>query len=112
MSKLADMGPGTSFHRVFADHDPAVDPAKARRVVLSTARMSVNTLEKALEGKVEQLFVVGDAAAARMWAAASYEGQHFARLIGEPNAPRTFSEAYFSDFDGSLMPMPGDMKRG
>ena len=27
-SKLADMGPGTSFHRVFGDHDPAIDPPR------------------------------------------------------------------------------------
>jgi thioredoxin reductase len=80
-------------------------------VVLATARTSVNGLEKALEGKVAQLFVVGDAAAARMWAAASYEGQHFARMVGEPGAPRSLTEAYFREFDASLMPMPGDMKR-
>lgn len=80
-------------------------------VVLSTARMSVNHLEQQLRGKVEQLFVVGDAAAARMWAAASYEGQVFARMIGEPGAPKSFSEAYFSEFDASTMPIPGHMKR-
>jgi 2,4-dienoyl-CoA reductase-like NADH-dependent reductase (Old Yellow Enzyme family)/NADPH-dependent 2,4-dienoyl-CoA reductase/sulfur reductase-like enzyme len=80
-------------------------------VVLSTARMSVNGLEPRLQGRVEQLFVVGDAAAARMWAAASYEGQHFARMIGESGAPRSFSEAYFTPFDASFMPIPGGMQR-
>jgi hypothetical protein len=55
----------------------------------------VNALEKELSGKVKQLFTVGDALAARMWATASYEGHKFARYIGEPNAPTSVSEVYF-----------------
>jgi NADPH-dependent 2,4-dienoyl-CoA reductase/sulfur reductase-like enzyme len=98
----------TAFN-VFTQEEHVI--ADVDGVVLSTARVSVNDLEKALEGKVAQLFVVGDAAAARMWAAASYEGHHFARLVGEPGAPKSFSEAYFQPFDNSLMPVPGNMKR-
>lgn len=64
-------------------------------VVLSTGRVSVNTLEKELDGKVAQLFVVGDAAAARMWATASYEGHKFARYIGELSAPSSIADVYF-----------------
>jgi 2,4-dienoyl-CoA reductase-like NADH-dependent reductase (Old Yellow Enzyme family)/thioredoxin reductase len=100
-------------HRVvaFDVHSDEERVLAVDHVVLATARVSVNGLEKALAGKVEQLFVVGDAAAARMWAAAAYEGHHFARQIGEPGAPKSWSEAYFRDFDVTLMPMPGDMKR-
>jgi 2,4-dienoyl-CoA reductase-like NADH-dependent reductase (Old Yellow Enzyme family) len=65
-------------------------------VVLSTGRVSLNGLEKELDGKVPQLFTVGDALAARMFAAASYEGHKFARYIGEPNAPRSIGEVLFS----------------
>lgn len=68
-------------------------------VVLSTARESLNELEKELDGQVPQLFTVGDALAARMWAAASFEGQKFARYIGEPNAPRSVADVYFGASD-------------
>ncbi len=72
--------------RVIADVDA---------VVLATGRVPQNQIEKALTGKVDQLFVVGDALSARMWAASTHEGHKFARLIGEPGAPRSFSEIYF-----------------
>jgi hypothetical protein len=65
-------------------------------VVLATGRLSVNQLERELEGKVAQLFTVGDAASARMWATASYEGHKFARYVGEPERPSTIGEAYFT----------------
>lgn len=65
-------------------------------VVLATGRLSVNHLERELEGKVAQLYTVGDAASARMWATASYEGQKFARYVGEPDKPATIGEAYFT----------------
>lgn len=81
-------------------------------VVLVTSRQSVNGLEQALLGKVAQLFTAGDAASARMWAAATYEGHMFARLIGEPGAAASTSEAYFADFDMTSLPIPGDMKLG
>ena len=58
-------------------------------VVLSTARVPLDGLAQALEGKVAQLFTIGDALAARPLAAATYEGQKFARCIGEPGAPAT-----------------------
>lgn len=80
-------------------------------VVLATGRLSVNHLEQELEGKVAQLFAIGDAAAARMWAAASYEGHLFARHIGEPGAPKSLADAYFEPFDTDLFPIPGDTKR-
>ena len=66
-------------------------------VVLITARLSQGrTLERELEGKVDQLYAVGDAAAPRSYLDATYDGQRFARLIGEPDAPRTTGEAIFS----------------
>ncbi len=81
-------------------------------VVLATSRAAENDLESALNGNVAQLFVIGDAAAARMWAAATYEGHMFARAIGEPGAPTNIGEAYFAEFDMASLPYPADMKFG
>ena len=58
MSKLADMGPGTSFHRVLADHDPAVDPAKTRRVVLSTGKVHFDLAKYRSENKITDVALI------------------------------------------------------
>jgi hypothetical protein len=81
-------------------------------VVLATGREPVSELASDLAGQVTQLFLVGDALAARPLAAATYEAQKFARLIGEPNAPRNFREAYFSPDAEEVTPMPADIRRG
>ncbi|MDG2005039.1 MAG: FAD-dependent oxidoreductase [Novosphingobium sp.] len=75
-------------------------------LVLSTGRLPMDSLARQLEGKVTQLFTIGDALAARPFAAAAYEGQKFARLIGEEGAPATFSEAYFRPKEPELFPTP------
>jgi len=80
-------------------------------VVLSTGREPVDELSRALEGKVSQLFTIGDALAARPLAAASYEGQLFARHIGEAGAPATVAEAYFRADAPALTPFPADVSR-
>jgi len=77
-------------------------------VVLSTARIPQNGLTQELTGKVAQLYTVGDALAARPWAAAAYEGQKFARYIGEPGAPTTVGEAYFLQDSPEVMPLPAE----
>jgi hypothetical protein len=61
-----------------------------------------------LEGKVAQLFTIGDALAVRPLATAAFEGQKFARLIGEPGAPKSVSEAYFRSDDAGVYPAPAD----
>ena len=85
------------------------EPADA--VVLVTGREPQDGLARALEGKVAQLFTIGDALAARPLAAASYEGQMFARLIGEPGAPATVCEAYYRPDAPELTPFPADVPR-
>lgn len=84
---------------------------KADAVILSAGRVPQDALARALEGTVEQLFTIGDALAARPLAAATYEGQKFARLIGEPGAPRTFREAFFRPDDPEMAPLPADRER-
>jgi hypothetical protein len=57
---------------------------------------------------VAQLFTIGDALAPRMCGAATFEVHKFARFIGEPGAPGSIADAYFSDDDPTLAPIPGD----
>lgn len=83
-----------TVYDVYSEEERTIGGVDA--VVLSTGRVSVNELEKELDGKVSQLFAVGDALSARMWATASYEGHKFARYIGEPDAPRSVGELYFA----------------
>ena len=83
----------------------------ADAVILSTAREPADGLARALEGKVAQLYTIGDALAARMLAAATYEGQKFARLIGEPGAPATVSEVWFAPDDPATAMLPADAPR-
>jgi hypothetical protein len=80
-------------------------------VVLSTGRLPLNDLEHELEGKVGQFFVIGDALAPRFLSNASYEGQKFARLIGEPSAGRSIVDVYFAPDDPDTMPFPADVAR-
>jgi len=75
-------------------------------VVLATGRIPVDDLSRALEGKIEQLFTIGDALAVRPFAAAAYEGQKFARLIGVPGAPSSVAQAYFREDDPAVYPSP------
>jgi pyruvate/2-oxoglutarate dehydrogenase complex dihydrolipoamide dehydrogenase (E3) component len=85
------------------------EPADA--VILSTAREPVDGLARALEGRVPQLYAIGDALSARMLAAAVYEGQKFARLIGEPGAPADVTEAWFAPDDPATTLLPADVVR-
>jgi 2,4-dienoyl-CoA reductase-like NADH-dependent reductase (Old Yellow Enzyme family) len=91
-------------YAVFGGREETFEEVDA--VVLATGRQSVDALAHALEGKVAQLFTIGDALAVRPFAAAAYEGQKFARLIGEPDAPRTVGEAYFRADDPAVFPTP------
>jgi 2,4-dienoyl-CoA reductase-like NADH-dependent reductase (Old Yellow Enzyme family)/NADPH-dependent 2,4-dienoyl-CoA reductase/sulfur reductase-like enzyme len=77
-------------------------------VVLATGREPIDALAGALEGQVAQLFTIGDALAVRPLATAAYEGQKFARLIGEADAPNTLAEAYFRNDDLYSWPAPAD----
>jgi 2,4-dienoyl-CoA reductase-like NADH-dependent reductase (Old Yellow Enzyme family) len=109
-----------SFIKEIRDHEVLVEDVHSDEVrvitdvnalVLTTGRVPVNDLEKDLDGKVAQLFTIGDALAPRMWGAATFEAHKFARFIGEPGAPASIADAYFADDDPTLLPIPGDMQR-
>src|SRR5439155_14227277 len=101
---VKDIGEGivTTFD-VFTNEE-RTDPVDA--VVLATARRSTTTLGKELEGKVKQLFLAGDALSPRGLSEAFYEGHRFARYIGDPGAPRDFTEDFFSLPDTSRNQRP------
>jgi NADPH-dependent 2,4-dienoyl-CoA reductase/sulfur reductase-like enzyme len=91
-------------YALFGGREETITDVEA--VVLATGRLSRDGLAGALEGRVAQLFVVGDALAVRPFAAAAYEGQKFARLIGEPDAPRSVADVYFAADDPAVYPTP------
>jgi 2,4-dienoyl-CoA reductase-like NADH-dependent reductase (Old Yellow Enzyme family) len=93
-------------YNVFTDKTASIDDVDA--VVLCTGRVPVDSLAKQLEGKVAQLFCVGDALAARLLAHAPYEGQKFARYIGEPDAPRSVADAFFAPNSDDLAVLPAE----
>ena len=78
-------------------------------VVLCTGRVPIDGLTGELTGRVGQLFTVGDALAARMLAAAPYEGQKFARYIGEPDAPASIADAYFAPNSDDVAVLPAEV---
>ena len=75
-------------------------------VVLATGRELLDGIGRALEGRVKQLFTVGDALCVRSMAAATYEAHKFARLIGEMDAPANVAQAYFAPDDPAVYPVP------
>jgi hypothetical protein len=102
---------GPDSVRVYDIHSGEEREEPADAVVLVTGRVPCDALAHELEGKVDQLFAIGDASSARPLAAATYEGQMFARLIGEHGAPRTIAEAFFRSDDPLIMPVPADVLR-
>jgi hypothetical protein len=92
-----------TVYDVITEHERTVEDVDA--VVLSTGRLPLDTLARELEGKVVQLFTIGDALAVRPWRAAAFEGQKFARHIGEPDAPKTMCEAFFEDPRPEMVPV-------
>lgn len=98
-----------SVYDIYTQAERCIDAVDA--VVLSTGRVPRADLASELEGRARQVFTIGDALAARPLAAATYEGQKFARHIGEPGAPLSICEAFFRPDDADVMPYPADVPR-
>jgi pyruvate/2-oxoglutarate dehydrogenase complex dihydrolipoamide dehydrogenase (E3) component len=75
-------------------------------IVMATGRRADPTLFKQLESAAEQVFAIGDALSPRGLTSAIQEGHRYARVIGEPGAPRDFTEYYFEPVDFSLFQKP------
>ena len=97
--------------RLYDIHTGEEREERADAVILATGRVPQDSLARELEGKVAQLFTIGDALAARMLAAATFEGQKFARAIGESGAPADIAEAWFAPDPLEVMPFPADVPR-
>jgi hypothetical protein len=80
--------------------------ADVAAVVVATGRRADLSLGKALQGKAAQVLSIGDALAPRGLSEAVQEGHRYARLIGEPDAPRSFTELFFAPVDFSLSQRP------
>jgi 2,4-dienoyl-CoA reductase-like NADH-dependent reductase (Old Yellow Enzyme family) len=104
-SYVREIGDGSvTVFDVFTGQDRTIEGVDA--VVLVTARVSNDPFSDALEGKVKQVFAIGDALAPRTWASSTYEGQMFARYVGEEGAPTTFTEAYAPELAPGVQPQP------
>jgi len=57
-SKLADMGPGTSFHRVFEEVDQLAPDDQIRRVVLSSGKVYYDLLKARHERKIADVVLI------------------------------------------------------
>ncbi len=86
-------GRRVTVYDVFTNREQVRDDVDA--VVFVTMRKPIDDLARQLEGKVDQLFTIGDALAPRGHAEAYYEGGYFGRLIGDADAPKTFSQAFY-----------------
>jgi pyruvate/2-oxoglutarate dehydrogenase complex dihydrolipoamide dehydrogenase (E3) component len=98
-----------TLYDVHTEEERSIEGVDA--VILSTGRVPQSALATELEGRVTQLFTIGDALAARPLAAATYEGQKFARYIGEAGAPATICETFFRPDDPDVTPLPADVRR-
>lgn len=58
-------------------------------IVVTTMRSQRDALAAGLEGRVDYLYLVGDALAPRSLAEATFEGHKFARLLGEDDMPES-----------------------
>jgi 2-oxoglutarate dehydrogenase E1 component len=57
-SKLAEMGPDTSFHRVIGEVDPLAADAKVKRVVLCSGKLYFDLLHARREKKLDNVAIV------------------------------------------------------
>lgn len=64
-------------------------------VILATMRQPVDILSS-LSVKVPYMYVIGDALAPRGLREATYEGYRFARVIGEPDMPKSVMDAFWN----------------
>ena len=99
---LKEIRPGRATLFEFLTNDEVTRDVDA--VILATMRRQAGDLDSELYGRVPRLYVVGDALAPRALFEATFEGQRFARLIDDPDAPKTTSEALFQPSGADVHP--------
>ena len=81
-------------------------------VVMATGRRADLALGYELAGKAGQVFSIGDSLSPRGLTAAIQDGHRFARVVGEPDAPATFTDYYFAPVDFSTFQRPASVLLG
>jgi dimethylglycine catabolism A len=101
-------------HRVrIYDVDTDVETEfEVEAIVMATARRADLALAKELAGAAKQVLSIGDALSPRGLTAAIQDGHRFARTIGEPDAPATFTDYYFEPVDFSTFQCPASVLLG
>jgi 2,4-dienoyl-CoA reductase-like NADH-dependent reductase (Old Yellow Enzyme family)/thioredoxin reductase len=108
MTFIKELGNHTAtIFDVFTNAETDIDDVSA--VVMATGRRADLGLARALDGKVAQLFSVGDAMAPRGLTEAIHEGHRYARLLGEEGAPSNFTELFFSPIDYDAFQKPASV---
>jgi pyruvate/2-oxoglutarate dehydrogenase complex dihydrolipoamide dehydrogenase (E3) component len=95
--------------RVYDIDTGAETELEVEAIVMATGRRADLSLGRELAGRAEQVFSIGDALSPRGLTAAIQDGHRFARTIGEPDAPRTFTELYFAPVDFSTSQRPASV---
>jgi 2,4-dienoyl-CoA reductase-like NADH-dependent reductase (Old Yellow Enzyme family)/pyruvate/2-oxoglutarate dehydrogenase complex dihydrolipoamide dehydrogenase (E3) component len=82
-------------------------------VVMAGMRQPEDALLDRLEGTAAVVLGAGDVLGPRTLTEATYEGHRFARMLGEPDAPRDFTAAYWTQPDPSAWrSSPAEMPSG
>jgi 2,4-dienoyl-CoA reductase-like NADH-dependent reductase (Old Yellow Enzyme family) len=100
---------GDHLVRVYDIDTGAETELEVEAVVMATGRRADLTLGQELAGRAEQVLSIGDALSPRGLTAAIQDGHRFARTVGEPDAPRTFTDLYFAPVDFSTFQRPGSV---
>ena len=95
--------------RVYDIDTGAETELEVEAIVMATGRRADLSLGQALAGRAEQVFAIGDALSPRGLTAAIQDGHRFARMVGEPGAPRTFTDLYFAPVDFSTFQRPASV---
>jgi hypothetical protein len=95
--------------RVYDIDTGAETELEVEAIVMATGRRADLSLGQELAGRAEQVFSIGDALSPRGLTAAIQDGHRFARMVGEPGAPRTFTDLYFAPVDFSTFQRPASV---
>jgi 2,4-dienoyl-CoA reductase-like NADH-dependent reductase (Old Yellow Enzyme family) len=95
--------------RIYDIDTGAETELEVEAIVMATGRRADLSLGQELAGRAEQVFSIGDALSPRGLTAAIQDGHRFARTVGEPDAPRTFTDLYFAPVDFSTFQRPASV---
>jgi 2,4-dienoyl-CoA reductase-like NADH-dependent reductase (Old Yellow Enzyme family)/thioredoxin reductase len=95
--------------RVYDIDTGAETELEVEAIVMATGRRADLALGRELAGQAEQVFSIGDALSPRGLTAAIQDGHRYARAVGEPDGPRTFTDLFFAPVDFSTYQRPASV---